>query len=125
MGEKDDMLVFDRCGQLTYQLRLPYSYLKHPFVKAAIKATYNGFDQCDCVEVEVEEVVKVVEVVEVEEVVGTTDISVTELVTETPESTTENIITTEAGDNSIPVAFDRNDALLEKHSEHSQFKLKE
>ena len=86
--------ILIRCGQLTYQLRLPYSYLKHPFVKAAIKATYNGFDQCDCVEVEVEEVVKVVEVVEVEEVVGTTDISVTELVTETPESTTENIITT-------------------------------
>lgn len=113
MGAKDDMLVFDRCGQLTYQLRLPYSHLKHPFVKAAIKATYNGFDLCDCVEVDVEEVV------------GTTEISVTDFVTETPETTTNNIITTEAGDNSIPVAFDRNDALLEKHSEHSKLKLKE
>ncbi|XP_040190293.1 selenoprotein Pb-like isoform X2 [Rana temporaria] len=39
-GNKDDFLVYDRCGRLTFHIRLPYSYLHFPFVEAAINTTY-------------------------------------------------------------------------------------
>uniref|UniRef100_A0A3B1J765 Selenoprotein P N-terminal domain-containing protein n=1 Tax=Astyanax mexicanus TaxID=7994 RepID=A0A3B1J765_ASTMX len=46
-GDKDDFLVYDRCGQLTFHIVLPYSYLHHPYVEAAIRATYHR-DICNC-----------------------------------------------------------------------------
>lgn len=39
-AEKDDILVYDRCGRLTYHLSLPYTILSHPHVEEAIKHTY-------------------------------------------------------------------------------------
>lgn len=39
-GEKDDFLIYDRCGRLTFHIRLPYSYLHFPYVEAAIRSTY-------------------------------------------------------------------------------------
>uniref|UniRef100_A0AAY4AAJ0 Selenoprotein P N-terminal domain-containing protein n=1 Tax=Denticeps clupeoides TaxID=299321 RepID=A0AAY4AAJ0_9TELE len=39
-GDKDDFLVYDRCGRLTFHIVLPYSYLHFPYVEAAILATY-------------------------------------------------------------------------------------
>ncbi|KTF86565.1 hypothetical protein cypCar_00008151, partial [Cyprinus carpio] len=38
--EKDDILVYDRCGRLTYHLSLPYTILSHPHVEEAIRRTY-------------------------------------------------------------------------------------
>uniref|UniRef100_W5M4W3 Selenoprotein Pb-like n=1 Tax=Lepisosteus oculatus TaxID=7918 RepID=W5M4W3_LEPOC len=39
-GEKDDFLIYDRCGLLTFHIVLPYSFLHYPYVEAAIRATY-------------------------------------------------------------------------------------
>ncbi|KAK6313462.1 hypothetical protein J4Q44_G00168090 [Coregonus suidteri] len=39
-GEKDDFLIYDRCGRLTYHISLPYSILDTPYVENAIKETY-------------------------------------------------------------------------------------
>ncbi|KAJ8406234.1 hypothetical protein AAFF_G00304650 [Aldrovandia affinis] len=39
-GDKDDFLVYDRCGRLTFHIVLPYSFLHYPFIEAAIRATY-------------------------------------------------------------------------------------
>lgn len=39
-AEKDDILVYDRCGRLTYHLSLPYTILSHPHVEEAIRLTY-------------------------------------------------------------------------------------
>lgn len=39
-AEKDDILVYDRCGRLTYHLSLPYTILSHPHVEEAITHTY-------------------------------------------------------------------------------------
>uniref|UniRef100_A0A671PHS2 Selenoprotein P N-terminal domain-containing protein n=1 Tax=Sinocyclocheilus anshuiensis TaxID=1608454 RepID=A0A671PHS2_9TELE len=39
-AEKDDILVYDRCGRLTYHLSLPYTNLSHPHVEEAIRLTY-------------------------------------------------------------------------------------
>lgn len=39
-AEKDDILVYDRCGRLTYHLSLPYTILSHPHVEEAIRKTY-------------------------------------------------------------------------------------
>ncbi|XP_056389084.1 selenoprotein Pb-like [Hyla sarda] len=39
-GSKDDFLIYDRCGRLTFHIRLPLSYLHFPYVEAAINATY-------------------------------------------------------------------------------------
>ncbi|XP_053550032.1 selenoprotein Pb [Bombina bombina] len=44
-GNKDDFLIYDRCGRLTFHIRLPYSYLHYPYVEAAIRFTYNN-DVC-------------------------------------------------------------------------------
>uniref|UniRef100_A0A8B9L3N3 Selenoprotein P N-terminal domain-containing protein n=1 Tax=Astyanax mexicanus TaxID=7994 RepID=A0A8B9L3N3_ASTMX len=37
----------EHCGQLTFHIVLPYSYLHHPYVEAAIRATYHR-DICNC-----------------------------------------------------------------------------
>uniref|UniRef100_A0A667X1J1 Selenoprotein P N-terminal domain-containing protein n=1 Tax=Myripristis murdjan TaxID=586833 RepID=A0A667X1J1_9TELE len=47
-GDKDDFLVYDRCGLLTFHIVLPYSFLYYPYVEAAIRATYMK-DICQCV----------------------------------------------------------------------------
>lgn len=39
-AEKDDILVYDRCGRLTYHLSLPYTILSNPHVEEAIRHTY-------------------------------------------------------------------------------------
>ncbi|XP_069835477.1 selenoprotein Pb-like [Dendropsophus ebraccatus] len=39
-GGKDDFLIYDRCGRLTFHIRLPLSYLHFPYVEAAINSTY-------------------------------------------------------------------------------------
>uniref|UniRef100_A0A8C0XTH0 Selenoprotein P N-terminal domain-containing protein n=1 Tax=Castor canadensis TaxID=51338 RepID=A0A8C0XTH0_CASCN len=39
-GEKDDFLIYDRCGRLVYHLGLPYSFLTFPYVEEAIKIAY-------------------------------------------------------------------------------------
>ncbi|KAG7481182.1 hypothetical protein MATL_G00064070 [Megalops atlanticus] len=39
-GEKDDFLIYDRCGRLTYHIALPYSILSTPYVEEAIRETY-------------------------------------------------------------------------------------
>lgn len=46
-GDKDDFLIYDRCGLLTFHVVLPYSFLHTPYVEAAIRATYVG-DICNC-----------------------------------------------------------------------------
>ncbi|KAI5134308.1 Selenoprotein P [Manis pentadactyla] len=39
-GQKDDFLIYDRCGRLVYQLSLPYSFLVFPYVEETIKIAY-------------------------------------------------------------------------------------
>ncbi|KAJ8012000.1 hypothetical protein DPEC_G00064150 [Dallia pectoralis] len=39
-GDRDDFLVYDRCGRLTFHIVLPYSYLQKPYIEAAVRATY-------------------------------------------------------------------------------------
>ncbi|CAL8330918.1 unnamed protein product [Arctogadus glacialis] len=39
-GEKDDFLIYDRCGRLTYHIALPYSIIGQGHVENAIKDTY-------------------------------------------------------------------------------------
>ncbi|KAI4904280.1 hypothetical protein NFI96_030086, partial [Prochilodus magdalenae] len=46
-GDKDDFLVYDRCGRLTFHIVMPYSFLHYPYVEAAIRATYLR-DICNC-----------------------------------------------------------------------------
>ncbi|XP_067892483.1 selenoprotein Pb-like [Heterodontus francisci] len=41
-GNKDDILIYDRCGKLTFHIVLPYSYLHFRYIEAAIRATYNN-----------------------------------------------------------------------------------
>jgi len=60
-GEKDDFLIYDRCGQLTYHIPLPYSDLRHQFIEAAIRSTQLGTDPCSC-SIGVTEVVETTEV---------------------------------------------------------------
>ncbi|XP_043554951.1 selenoprotein Pb-like isoform X1 [Chiloscyllium plagiosum] len=40
-GNKDDFLIYDRCGKLTFHIVLPYSYLQFRYTEAAIRATYS------------------------------------------------------------------------------------
>uniref|UniRef100_A0A3B4B6Z4 Selenoprotein P N-terminal domain-containing protein n=1 Tax=Periophthalmus magnuspinnatus TaxID=409849 RepID=A0A3B4B6Z4_9GOBI len=47
-GDKDDFLVYDRCGLLTFHVVLPYSLLNFPYVEAAIRATYFR-NICNCI----------------------------------------------------------------------------
>uniref|UniRef100_A0A3Q2CJ26 Selenoprotein P2 n=1 Tax=Cyprinodon variegatus TaxID=28743 RepID=A0A3Q2CJ26_CYPVA len=46
-GDKDDFLIYDRCGHLTFHIVLPYSSLNHPYVETAIRATYLT-NICSC-----------------------------------------------------------------------------
>uniref|UniRef100_H3DJR4 Selenoprotein P2 n=1 Tax=Tetraodon nigroviridis TaxID=99883 RepID=H3DJR4_TETNG len=46
-GDKDDFLIYDRCGQLTFHIGLPYSSLRYTYVEAAVIATYQG-NICNC-----------------------------------------------------------------------------
>ncbi|XP_053325007.1 selenoprotein Pb-like [Spea bombifrons] len=39
-GDKDDFLIYDRCGRLAFHVRLPFSYLHFSYVEAAIRSTY-------------------------------------------------------------------------------------
>uniref|UniRef100_A0A803XV17 Selenoprotein P N-terminal domain-containing protein n=1 Tax=Meleagris gallopavo TaxID=9103 RepID=A0A803XV17_MELGA len=39
-GNKDDFLIYDRCGRLVYHLGLPYSFLSFRYVEEAIKIAY-------------------------------------------------------------------------------------
>ncbi|KAL8612114.1 hypothetical protein ACOMHN_013993 [Nucella lapillus] len=41
-GNKDDIFVFDRCGQLTYRIPFPYSYLGYNYVLRALTRTRDG-----------------------------------------------------------------------------------
>ncbi|NWU83724.1 SEPP1 protein, partial [Onychorhynchus coronatus] len=41
-GNKDDFLIYDRCGRLVYHLGLPYSFLHFRYVEEAIKIAYCG-----------------------------------------------------------------------------------
>uniref|UniRef100_A0A4W3HTY3 Selenoprotein P2 n=1 Tax=Callorhinchus milii TaxID=7868 RepID=A0A4W3HTY3_CALMI len=40
-GGKDDFLIYDRCGRLTFHVVLPYSSLQYPYIEAAIRATHK------------------------------------------------------------------------------------
>ncbi|XP_034934865.1 uncharacterized protein [Chelonus insularis] len=44
-GSRDQVLVMDRCGKMTYQIIVPWSILHFPYVKAAILSTYKD-DPC-------------------------------------------------------------------------------
>ncbi|XP_015431941.1 PREDICTED: uncharacterized protein LOC107188200 [Dufourea novaeangliae] len=48
-ASKDEVVVVDRCGRLTYQVIIPWSILYFPYVKAAILSTYkeNPCGPCD------------------------------------------------------------------------------
>ncbi|KAI2667594.1 Selenoprotein Pb [Labeo rohita] len=46
-GDKDDFLVYDRCGYLTFHIVLPFSFLHYPYIEAAIRATYHK-NICNC-----------------------------------------------------------------------------
>uniref|UniRef100_A0A3Q3J6L6 Selenoprotein P N-terminal domain-containing protein n=1 Tax=Monopterus albus TaxID=43700 RepID=A0A3Q3J6L6_MONAL len=46
-GDKDDFLIYDRCGLLTYHIVMPYSFLHYPYVEGAIRATYHK-NICNC-----------------------------------------------------------------------------
>ncbi|KAB1281187.1 Selenoprotein P [Camelus dromedarius] len=39
-GNKDDFLIYDRCGRLVYHLGLPFSFLTFPYVEESIKIVY-------------------------------------------------------------------------------------
>ncbi|XP_051875276.1 selenoprotein Pa isoform X2 [Pristis pectinata] len=39
-GEKDDFLIYDRCGQQTFHLGLPYTDLRKRYVEHGIRQTY-------------------------------------------------------------------------------------
>lgn len=39
-GDKDDFLIYDRCGRLTHHLSLPYTIIGQGHVEGAIKDTY-------------------------------------------------------------------------------------
>uniref|UniRef100_A0A8B9G7E2 Selenoprotein P n=1 Tax=Amazona collaria TaxID=241587 RepID=A0A8B9G7E2_9PSIT len=39
-GNKDDFLIYDRCGRLVYHLGLPYSFLSFDYVEESIKTAY-------------------------------------------------------------------------------------
>ncbi|MBN3307896.1 SEPP1 protein, partial [Amia calva] len=47
-GEKDDFLIYDRCGRLTAHLGLPYSVLSFPYVEEAIRDAYCKGDCGQC-----------------------------------------------------------------------------
>uniref|UniRef100_A0A8C5TT89 Selenoprotein P N-terminal domain-containing protein n=1 Tax=Malurus cyaneus samueli TaxID=2593467 RepID=A0A8C5TT89_9PASS len=38
-GDKDDFLVYDRCGRLAFHIQLPFSFLHFPYVESAIRSS--------------------------------------------------------------------------------------
>uniref|UniRef100_A0A3Q2Q0U6 Selenoprotein P2 n=1 Tax=Fundulus heteroclitus TaxID=8078 RepID=A0A3Q2Q0U6_FUNHE len=46
-GDKDDILIYDWCGHLTFHMVLPYTLLHNTHVENAISATYQG-NICNC-----------------------------------------------------------------------------
>lgn len=55
-GEKDDFLIYDRCGQQTFHLGLPFTILSQVYVEEAIVQTYchTMCTNCSLVEVPLE-----------------------------------------------------------------------
>ncbi|NWR75089.1 SEPP1 protein, partial [Centropus unirufus] len=53
-GNKDDFLIYDRCGRLVYHLGLPYSFLSFPYVEESIKIAYceNKCGNCSYTELD-------------------------------------------------------------------------
>uniref|UniRef100_A0A8C4Y207 Selenoprotein P n=1 Tax=Gopherus evgoodei TaxID=1825980 RepID=A0A8C4Y207_9SAUR len=47
-GNKDDVLIYDRCGRLVYHLGLPYSFLTFPYVEDSIKIAYCEYKCGNC-----------------------------------------------------------------------------
>lgn len=46
-GGKDDVLIYDRCGQLVYFIPFPSSLLRYRLTDWAIRAAYD-YDPCRC-----------------------------------------------------------------------------
>uniref|UniRef100_A0A452IWN6 Selenoprotein P N-terminal domain-containing protein n=1 Tax=Gopherus agassizii TaxID=38772 RepID=A0A452IWN6_9SAUR len=40
-GDKDDFLIYDRCGRLAFHIPLPYSFLHFRYVESAVRFTYT------------------------------------------------------------------------------------
>lgn len=57
-GNKDDFLIYDRCGRLVYHLGLPYSFLHFQYVEESIKIAYceNKCGNCSYTEPDLDEV---------------------------------------------------------------------
>ncbi|NXR74083.1 SEPP1 protein, partial [Pycnonotus jocosus] len=55
-GNKDDFLIYDRCGRLVYHLGLPYSFLHFQYVEEAIKIAYceNKCGNCSYTEPDID-----------------------------------------------------------------------
>uniref|UniRef100_A0A3Q3K960 Selenoprotein P N-terminal domain-containing protein n=1 Tax=Monopterus albus TaxID=43700 RepID=A0A3Q3K960_MONAL len=47
-GQKDDFLIYDRCGRLTHHISLPYSIIGQGHVEGAIRDTYCNRICGDC-----------------------------------------------------------------------------
>ncbi|XP_078050400.1 uncharacterized protein LOC144476937 [Augochlora pura] len=47
-ASRDEVVVLDRCGKLTYQVIIPWSILYFPYVKAAILSTYKEYPCGPC-----------------------------------------------------------------------------
>ncbi|XP_046344700.2 selenoprotein Pb-like [Haliotis rufescens] len=46
-GHKDDFFIFDRCGQETYHIQFPMTYLQYHYTQSALIATYRD-SPCYC-----------------------------------------------------------------------------
>lgn len=59
-GNKDDFLIYDRCGRLVYHLGLPFSILHFLYVEKAIKDAYceDKCGNCSLMTLEDEDVCK-------------------------------------------------------------------
>uniref|UniRef100_A0A7M4FP35 Selenoprotein Pb-like n=2 Tax=Crocodylus porosus TaxID=8502 RepID=A0A7M4FP35_CROPO len=44
-GDKDDFLIYDKCGRLVFHISLPYSFLHFPYVESAVHFVYHK-DYC-------------------------------------------------------------------------------
>ncbi|OXB76755.1 UNVERIFIED_CONTAM: hypothetical protein H355_007030 [Colinus virginianus] len=57
-GNKDDFLIYDRCGRLVYHLGLPYSFLSFQYVEEAIKIAYceNKCGNCSYTDPDVDDI---------------------------------------------------------------------
>ncbi|NXQ44730.1 SEPP1 protein, partial [Catharus fuscescens] len=55
-GNKDDFLIYDRCGRLVYHLGLPYSFLHFQYVEESIKIAYceNKCGNCSYTEPDID-----------------------------------------------------------------------